>query len=156
MTDGQPASLSWCQAPISDPRPICSPSIFNYFLTDTDLVMWGALSDEKLGVYFSIFPRVVQLYPRALGSLYVVSYDSQGYGGGILTLPVYISFRNRMVQSKVKSQSHLTTDGQSITMSSCLVHSTLKGFHPNKFQSDIKRSTLRRRNLLKYHWEGCM
>jgi hypothetical protein len=29
-----------------------------------------------------------QLYPRALGSLYVVSYDSQGYGGGILTLPV--------------------------------------------------------------------
>jgi hypothetical protein len=36
--------------------------------------------------------------PRALGSL----YDSQGYGGGILTLPIYnrISFRNRMVQSK--------------------------------------------------------
>jgi hypothetical protein len=30
--------------------------------------------------------RVAQLYPRALGSLYVVSYDSQGYGGGILTL----------------------------------------------------------------------
>jgi hypothetical protein len=34
---------------------------------------------------------MAQLYPRALGSLYVVSYDSQGYGGGILTLPVYIS-----------------------------------------------------------------
>jgi hypothetical protein len=28
---------------------------------------------------------VAQLYPRALGSLYVVSYDSQGYSGGILT-----------------------------------------------------------------------
>jgi hypothetical protein len=26
--------------------------------------------------------------PRALGSLYIVSYDSQGYGGGILTLPL--------------------------------------------------------------------
>jgi hypothetical protein len=26
-----------------------------------------------------------QLYPRALGSLYVAFYDSQGYGGGILT-----------------------------------------------------------------------
>jgi hypothetical protein len=25
--------------------------------------------------------------PRGLGSLYVASYDSQGYGGGILTLP---------------------------------------------------------------------
>jgi hypothetical protein len=31
---------------------------------------------------------MAQLYPRALGSLSVVSYDSQGYGGGILTLPL--------------------------------------------------------------------
>jgi hypothetical protein len=31
--------------------------------------------------------RVAQSYPRALGSFYVVSYDSQGYSGGILTLP---------------------------------------------------------------------
>jgi hypothetical protein len=29
-----------------------------------------------------------RLIPRALVSLYVVSYDSQGYGGGILTLPL--------------------------------------------------------------------
>jgi hypothetical protein len=28
---------------------------------------------------------VAQLYPRVLGSLSVASYDSQGYGGGILT-----------------------------------------------------------------------
>jgi hypothetical protein len=27
--------------------------------------------------------RVVELYPQALGSLLVASYDSQGYGGGI-------------------------------------------------------------------------
>jgi uncharacterized membrane protein YeiH len=27
---------------------------------------------------------VAQLYPRALGSPFVASYDSQGYGGGIL------------------------------------------------------------------------
>jgi hypothetical protein len=40
--------------------------------------------------------REAQLYPQALRSLYVISYDSQGYGGGIRTLPVYISFRNRM------------------------------------------------------------
>jgi hypothetical protein len=26
---------------------------------------------------------VAQLYPQALGSLFVASYDSQGYGGGI-------------------------------------------------------------------------
>jgi hypothetical protein len=31
---------------------------------------------------------MAQLYPRALGSLYVVSYDSQSYGGGIVTLPL--------------------------------------------------------------------
>jgi hypothetical protein len=29
--------------------------------------------------------RVAQLYPQALGSLFVASYDSQGYGGGIRT-----------------------------------------------------------------------
>jgi hypothetical protein len=28
---------------------------------------------------------VVQIYPRALGSLFVASNDSQGSGGGILT-----------------------------------------------------------------------
>jgi hypothetical protein len=34
-----------------------------------------------------IFPsnRIAQLYPRALGSFFVTSYDSQVYGGGILT-----------------------------------------------------------------------
>jgi hypothetical protein len=29
--------------------------------------------------------RLAQLYPQALGSLFVSSYDSQGCGGGILT-----------------------------------------------------------------------
>jgi hypothetical protein len=29
--------------------------------------------------------RVAQLYPQALGSLFVASYDTQGYGGGIRT-----------------------------------------------------------------------
>jgi hypothetical protein len=35
-----------------------------------------------------IFPRnrVAQLYPQALDFLFVASYDSQGYGGGIRTL----------------------------------------------------------------------
>jgi hypothetical protein len=29
--------------------------------------------------------KVSRLYPQALGSLFVASYDSQGYGGGIRT-----------------------------------------------------------------------
>jgi hypothetical protein len=36
-------------------------------------------------VFISPRNRVAQLYPRALGSLFVDSYDSQGSGGGILT-----------------------------------------------------------------------
>jgi hypothetical protein len=44
---------------------------------------WG-----QAPVFISPRNRVAQLYPRALGSLYIVSYDSQGYGGGILTLPL--------------------------------------------------------------------
>jgi hypothetical protein len=91
--------------------------------------------------------------PPALCSLHVASCDSQGYGGGILTLPqpggpsphiyIYIFLRNRIVQSKIKSQSHVMTDGHSISL-----------FHPNEFQS-IRRCTLRR-NLWCYDWESSM
>jgi hypothetical protein len=38
-------------------------------------------------VFISPWIRVAQLYPPALGSLYVASCDSQGYGGGILIVP---------------------------------------------------------------------
>jgi hypothetical protein len=41
--------------------------------------------EGQVPVFISPRNRVAQLYPRALGSLFVVSYDSQGYGGGILT-----------------------------------------------------------------------
>jgi hypothetical protein len=36
-----------------------------------------------------IFPRkrVARLYPQALGSLFIDSYNSQGYGGGFLFRP---------------------------------------------------------------------
>jgi hypothetical protein len=49
----------------------------------------------------------VQLYLRALGSLFEASYDSQGW---------------LVSKSKVKSQSNVTTDGQSVSMSWCRVH----------------------------------
>jgi hypothetical protein len=39
---------------------------------------------EPCPVFISPRDRVVQLYPRALGSLFVAPYDSLGYGGGIL------------------------------------------------------------------------
>jgi hypothetical protein len=41
--------------------------------------------EGQVPVFISPRYRVAQIYPRALGSLSVTSYDSQGYGGGILT-----------------------------------------------------------------------
>jgi hypothetical protein len=67
---------------------------------------------SKAPVFISRRNRVAQLYPWALVSLYVVPYDSQGYDGGILILPVYIFFMNRMVQSKVKVKVKVKTSIQ--------------------------------------------
>jgi hypothetical protein len=89
--------------------------------------------------------------------LYVASCDSQGYGAGILTLSQPGGTDSGMVQSKVKakSQSHFRADGQLISMFWCLVYADLQGLHPNEFQSDIRRGTLRW-NFSYYRWEGCM
>jgi hypothetical protein len=48
-TDGQSASLSWCQAPFWDSRP-------DFYLCQTvvGLLMWGALSDERTSLSFTI------------------------------------------------------------------------------------------------------
>jgi hypothetical protein len=39
--------------------------------------------EGQVPVFISPRNRVAQLYPQALGSLFVTSYDSQGYGGSI-------------------------------------------------------------------------
>jgi hypothetical protein len=39
--------------------------------------------EGQVPVFISPRNSVAQLYPQALGSNFVVSYDSQGYGGGI-------------------------------------------------------------------------
>jgi hypothetical protein len=48
-TDGQPASLSWNKAPIWGLRPD-----LYYCLTDTGLLIWGAISDERTDLSFTI------------------------------------------------------------------------------------------------------
>jgi hypothetical protein len=48
-TDGQSASLSLCQAPIWGLRPD-----FYFCQTVASLLMWGALSDERVGLSFTI------------------------------------------------------------------------------------------------------
>jgi hypothetical protein len=48
-TDGQPASVSWNKAPIWGLRP----GLY-YCLTVAGLLIWGALSDERTGLSFTI------------------------------------------------------------------------------------------------------
>jgi hypothetical protein len=50
-TDGQSASLSWCQAPIWGPR-----LDFYYCQTVAGFIMWGALSEERMGLSFITVP----------------------------------------------------------------------------------------------------
>jgi hypothetical protein len=59
MTDGQSASLSWSKAPIWGLRPD-----FYYCQTIAGLLMWGALSDQRMGLSFTIAagPRQRSLY----------------------------------------------------------------------------------------------
>jgi hypothetical protein len=58
-TDGQSASLSWCEAPIWGPR-----LDFYYCQTVACLLMWSALSDERMGLSFTIAagPRLAQSF----------------------------------------------------------------------------------------------
>jgi hypothetical protein len=49
MTDGQSASLSWKKAPIWGLRPE-----FYYCQTVAGLLKWGALSDERTGLSFTV------------------------------------------------------------------------------------------------------
>jgi hypothetical protein len=39
--------------------------------------------EGQFPVFISPRNSVAELYPQALGSLFVATYDSQGYGGGI-------------------------------------------------------------------------
>jgi hypothetical protein len=43
-------SLYWCQAPIWDLKPD-----FFFCLTFASLLMWGALSDERTGLSFTVY-----------------------------------------------------------------------------------------------------
>jgi hypothetical protein len=61
--------------------------------------------EGKDPVFISPRNRVAQLYPQTLGSLFVASYDSQGYGGGIRThlhagIPVFSHISERTTHRK--------------------------------------------------------
>jgi hypothetical protein len=66
--------------------------------------------EGQIPVFISPRKWVAQLYPRALGSLSVASYDSQGLRCRFSNPPPHGSLN----QLKVKSQNHVTTDGRSV------------------------------------------
>jgi hypothetical protein len=80
--------LSWNEAPIWGLRPD-----FYYPQPVAGLLMWGALSDKRAGLSpaqsFSgtspVGPMIIFSSLRFETSLFVASYDSLGYGGGIRT-----------------------------------------------------------------------
>jgi hypothetical protein len=85
-TDGQSTSVSWNKAPIWGLGPD-----FYYCQTVAGMFMWDALSDERTNLLFTISagPRqrsglTTIFYCLTFAtSLFVSSWDSQGYGGGI-------------------------------------------------------------------------
>jgi hypothetical protein len=68
--------------------------------------------EGQIPVFISPRNRVAQLYPRHWVPFFV-SYDSQGYGGGIWPHLYWLN------QSQSQSQSYVTTDGQSASLSWC-------------------------------------
>jgi hypothetical protein len=65
-TDGQSTSLSWNKAPIWGLR-----ANFYYYQSVADLLMWGALSDERTGLSFTI---VADPRQRSHESIPFISY----------------------------------------------------------------------------------
>jgi hypothetical protein len=41
--------------------------------------------EDQVFLFISPSDKMAQFYPQALGSLFIASYDTQGYGGGIRT-----------------------------------------------------------------------
>jgi hypothetical protein len=91
--DGQSASLSWNKAPIWGLQPD-----FYYRQTVAGLFMRDALCDDRKGLSFKLLLVLASavilgsesrgtsdhiLLSRIRDFLFVTSYDSQGYGGGI-------------------------------------------------------------------------
>jgi hypothetical protein len=89
----------------------CWPSPVQSFSDPSDHILLSEFRDSpnlenQVPVYIYISPRnrVAQLYPQALGSLFVTSYESQGYGGVIRARPH--TRRHRSLLSATSQHGH--------------------------------------------------
>jgi hypothetical protein len=116
-TDGQSASLSWNKAPIWSLRPD-----YYYCQTVSGLLLWGALSDERSGLSFTIasVPR-----QRSHFRVRVPCYSRPYFTDSDLRLTFLSPPTTRRATVEVfdpastrdsiffkESQSHIATDGQ--------------------------------------------
>jgi hypothetical protein len=125
ITGGQSASLSWNKAPIWG----LQPDIY-YCLTVVGLFMWGFLSDERTGLSFAIAVGHRQRshsrvrVPWDLRPYFTVSDSRLSFSSPPTTskdmMEVFDPISTRVswiCQSQSQSQSHVTTDGQSASLS---------------------------------------
>jgi hypothetical protein len=59
--------------------PVPQHSLYHILLSQ---ILDSPNLEDQVPAFISCSKRVAQLYPHALGSLFVASYESQGYGGG--------------------------------------------------------------------------
>jgi hypothetical protein len=97
--------------------------------------------EGQVPVFISPRNRVAQLYPQALGSLYVASCDLQAYGQGILTFPQPGGPSPRAhIPQEQDGPVRIQKSSQSV------LEPSPRGL----------RGAPSKRNLLCHHWEGCM
>jgi hypothetical protein len=117
--------------------------------------------EDQVPIFISPRNRVAQLHPQALGSLYVVSYDSQCYGRGILTLlqPGWPGLHIYIYPSGTgwSSQKPKSRYDQRPVNQYFLVPSPLdiKGV-PSERIAILHQEMYIKANFICYHREGCM
>jgi hypothetical protein len=81
-------SLFWAIA-LEDSDPVFNSldfaTIYIFYRARSSALRLTSNLEDQVSVFMCPSDRVAQLYPQAPGSLFVAFYDSQGYGGGILT-----------------------------------------------------------------------
>jgi hypothetical protein len=92
--------VCWCWAPSLTRERVCRLQLLLDFASAVILrsesrgthnnILLSRIRDSsnlegQVPVLVSPRKMVVQLYPKARGSLFIASYDSQGYGGGVRT-----------------------------------------------------------------------
>jgi hypothetical protein len=90
------------------------------------LIRDSANLEGQVPVFISPRVRVAQLYPPALGSLSVASYDSQGYGAGIHSKEIYPWLIINNVGASHGNLPHVKNFGDQVTLMQIGIQATAR------------------------------